>query len=518
MRGRETGGEASLLAQAPPDAPAARALPSPEASSLKGRRSLGFARSIGWVTIILLILLSMVLSSYLGNTARKTLLNGQQKFATLLADYLNNQLYRRFTLPTVNLFGSIALREPAQYRALDQIIQSITSGLQVEDLRIYAHDNTITYSTNPDEAGTQRVLPSVAAAATAEDPLFDLDASMPYWHAFFQLSLKKNSFRLRTTYPLRIENRLGSSEEKGPLLGVLEFSQDITPDIESAVRFQQLILVVTLVCSGILFTLLLLFIRRAERALADRMEQEQRLILELHQSEKLASMGRMVAGIAHEIRNPLGIISSSAELLLKRPAGVDSVTARILQAVYDEARRLSRTVNDFLDYARPQQPRMDAVDVNHLISQALSFLTQDTASRNIAVVRPADDPETPCLVAGDKNLLYRAFYNILSNSIQAMESSGVLTITPARRGSMVEISFRDTGPGFPPEHLQKVLDPFFTTKSGGTGLGLPIVSGILSSHNGGLALANDPAGGACVSVSLPVFEGTPPPQIPPAGT
>ena len=325
---------------------------------------------------------------------------------------------------------------------------------------------------------------------------------MSYWQAFFRFSLQKNSFRLRTTYPLRIENRLGSSEEKGPLLGVLEFSQDITPDIESAVRFQQLILVVTLVCSGILFTLLLLFIRRAERALADRMEQEQRLIVELHQHEKLAGMGRVVAGIAHEIHNPLGIISSSAELLLKRPAGADPVTARILQAVYDEARRLSRTVNDFLDYARPQQPRMKAVDVNRLLSQSLSFLTPDIAGRKISVVRP-EDPQTPFLVTGDENLLYRAFYNILSNSIQAMESSGVLTIALARRGDLVEISFRDTGPGFSPEHLQKVLDPFFTTKDGGTGLGLPIVSGILAGHNGSLVLANDPAGGASVKVLLP---------------
>jgi signal transduction histidine kinase len=488
-------------AETPAEAPVAAL--SRRSESLRGRRSLGFARSIGWVTIILLIILTMVLSSYLGNTARKTRISDSQKFATLLGDYLNDQLFLRFTVPAVSLFGRIALREPVQYRALDQVIQSIINGLQVEDLRIYAHDNTIIYSSNSTEAGTKRVLPSVAASARAVDPIFDLDAAIPYWRAFFQFPLKKNSFRLRTTYPLRIENRLGSSEEKGPLLGVLEFSQDITSEIESAVRFQQFILVVTLVCSGILFTLLLLFIRRAERALADRMEQEQLLILELHQHEKLASMGRVVAGIAHEIRNPLGIISSSAEFLLKRPAGTDPVIARILQAIFHEARRLSRTVNDFLDYARPQQPRMHAVDVNLLIAQALSFLAPDLAERNIAVER---SPETPCLVTGDKDLLYRAFYNILSNGIQAMDSAGLLSISSVRRGDTVEISFRDSGPGFSPEHLPKVLDPFFTTKDGGTGLGLPIVNSILASHNGSLVLANDPAGGARVTVLLPGAE------------
>ncbi|MDR2161172.1 MAG: two-component sensor histidine kinase [Desulfovibrio sp.] len=476
----------------------------PSAASQQGRRSLGFARSLGWVTLLLLIILAAVLSSYLGSSARKTLIDGQQRFATLLADYLNNQLYLRFTLPAVRNFGRIALSRPEQYYALDQIIQSITNGLQVDGLRIYAHDGTITYSTIPGEPGTQRSLPSVAAAAKAEDPIFDLEAGMPYWQAFFQFPVKANTFRLRTTYPLRIENRLGSSEEKGPLLGVLEFSQDISADIQNAIRFQQLVLVVTLFGCGILFTLLLLFIRRAERALADRMEQEQLLILELHQNEKLAGMGRVVAGIAHEIRNPLGIISSSAELLLKRYAGADSVTTRILQAIYEEARRLSRTVNDFLDYARPKQPRMGAVDIHTLISQALAFLAPDLTGRNIGVIRP--QAHIACLVAGDKDLLYRAFYNILINSIQAMEHAGILTISLSFKNNMLEVSFRDTGPGFPAEHLQKVLDPFFTTKDDGTGLGLPIVNGILAVHGGTLTLSNDPAGGACVKVTLPRAE------------
>ena len=108
------------------------------------RRSLGFARSIGWVTLLLLVILSMVLSSYLGSRARDTLVSRQHTFSTLLADYLNNQIYRRFTMPTVSFFGRITLSRPEQYKALDQVIQSITSGLQVEELRIYAHEYTVT--------------------------------------------------------------------------------------------------------------------------------------------------------------------------------------------------------------------------------------------------------------------------------------------------------------------------------------------------------------------------------------
>lgn len=474
-------------------------------NSGRERQSLGFARSIGWVTLLLLVVLSVVLSSYFGSTARETLLSRQQKFATLLADYLNNQIYRRFTLPTVSFFGRITLSKQEQYKALDQIIQSITNGLQVEGLRIYAHDYTVTYSTDHGELGKKRFLPSVEAATRANSPIFEIDASMPYWQALFRFSLGEGSFRMRTTYPLRIENRMGSADPEGPVMGVLEFSQDISSDIESAVRFQQLIVVVTLACSCILFGLLLMFIRRAERDLTARMYKEQQLVNELHQHEKLAGMGRVVASIAHEIRNPLGIISSSAELLLKRPSGTDTVTSRILQAIYDEAKRLSRTVNDFLDYARPRMPDMQKVDVAQVVSQALVFLEPEIAQRDIGVVRTGA-LDSPLWVRGDKDLLYRAFYNIMGNAIQAMGSSGSLTVTllpPGPDNDVVTLIFQDSGPGFPEEHLNQLLDPFFTTKDDGTGLGLPIVNSILSSHQGTLALSNAAEGGAVATVTLP---------------
>ena len=480
----------------------------PTAPSGMQRRSLGFARSIGWVTLLLLVILSVVLSSYFGSTARDTLLSRQHKFATLLADYLNNQIYRRFTMPTVSFFGRITLSRPEQYKALDQVIQSITNGLQVEELRIYAHDYTVTYSTNHEELGKKRFNSSVENATQADSAIFTIDADIPYWKAFFQFPLKEGTFHLRTTYPLRIENRMGSAEPEGPVMGVLEFTQDISADIESAIRFQQLIMVVTLSCSGILFGLLLVFIRRAERDLTARMRNEQQLVNELHQHEKLAGMGRVVASIAHEIRNPLGIISSSAELLLKRSSNMDTVTNRILQAIFDEARRLSRTVNDFLDYARPRQPNMHPVNVSQVISQALVFLEPEIAQRDIGVVRTGD-LDDPLWVNGDKDLLYRAFYNIMGNAIQAMGSAGTLSISLHHSKGpqpMAVISFHDSGPGFPEEHLARLLDPFVTTKDDGTGLGLPIVNSILTTHQGNMTLSNAPEGGAVVTVTLPVAD------------
>ena len=493
----------------------ARPLASPPASGATDAvRSFGVVRSLAWAAMTLTVALSVIVALYLGNMADKALLGKNHSFASLLADNLNNQIYRRFTLPTVNIFDRVDLDNPAQYRALDRVIQDIIQGLYVEDVRIFSHNKVVRYSINSWERdATDLASPSVEKAFTAEGPIFDILENMPYWRAFFALSLPPETFRLRTTYPLRLENRVSSSTPEGPIMGVLEFTQDITLDMRSAIRFQQLVLGVTLLSSGMLMLLLMLLVRRAELALAVRMAEEQRLQQELHQHEKLAGMGRVVAGIAHEIRNPLGIISSSAELLLRRAGPEPTGSAKVLQAIYDEARRLSRTVNDFLDYARPRQPKQEPVEVGQLIDQALAFLGPDLAARDIGVVRTGI-LDAPLYVPGDRDALYRAFYNIMSNAAQAMGTSGTLTIHFGRSynpGLSVVVLFQDTGGGFPEDSMAQLLDPFFTTKDDGTGLGLPIVNNIITSHRGTLVLGNPPDGGAEVRVSLPAL---PPGNIP----
>lgn len=462
---------------------------------LRGK-SLGFARYLAWVILVLVLALTAVLSTYIGNAARTTLLGKQQQFAALLAENLNHQIYRRFTLPTLLGFGSIALRQPAQFERLDQVVQSTTHGLHVETLRIFGHDNTITYSTNRDELGTVSDNKDLLEkAAQLDGPSFVIDATMPYWQAFFRFPLEPRTFILRTTYPLRIENRLNSSTEDGPLMGVLEFTQDISGDMESVFRFQQLVTLITLGTSVLLFIFLLFFIRRAERALE-----------ELHNNEKLVAMGRVVASIAHEIRNPLGIIRSSAELLLKRNGSADNSTSRILQAVYDESKRLSQTVSDFLDFAKPHPKKNDSVDMGAIITQALAFLESELHNREVSVVR-IGRLDTPLITLGNKELLYRAVYNILSNGLQAAGAGGTLSVTQAvdsPAGKHMILSFHDSGSGFSPETLNQILDPFFTTKEGGTGLGLPIVNNIVTNHGGKLSFANAPEGGALVTLRLPL--------------
>lgn len=463
---------------------------------------VGLARSLAWIILVLTLASGLALAIFIGNSARDILLKKQQGFASLLAENLNQQIYRNFTLPTVLGFGRIALRQPVQYERLEQVVQSTIQGMHVHSLRILDHNQVVTFSTNKSELGSSIFsTASTTLAQTVDNPIFNIDSSVPFWQALFLPHLEKGSFFLRTTYPMRIENRLSSSGQEGPVMGILEFSQDITNDMEIVVRFQRLIIGVALVSSTMLFVLLLIFIRRAERAMAARVQERQRLLMELHQSEKLASMGRVVASIAHEIRNPLGIICSTTEFLLKRPAGQEPLTARFLTAINDEAVRLSRIVSDFLDYAKPRQPAKSLVDICVVLEQALTFLGPELVKNSVEIIRQC--PDSGLFVRGDKNLIYRAVYNVISNSIQALDGGGHISIVARQADDNVLVEFVDSGPGFSAEVLPHLLDPFFTTKDEGTGLGLPIVNSIITSHGGNLVLANSPDGGALITVSLP---------------
>ena len=422
----------------------------------------GLTRFLSWISLILILASSVMLAFFIGNSARNTLLLRQQQYAMLMASNLNQQIYRRFTLPTFLAFGRIALRQSMQYQQLDDVVQSTILGLHLESLRIYGADRVVNYSINQMELGRTDITPaSMERVMSSGIPFFETLSSVNMLSAMFMLKIPDGSYSLRTMFPLTVD--LGISESTGKpeslVTGVLEITQDITDDYDSVVRFQWLILATCLGSSTILFAILQFFIIKAERTLAERMSRNRKLEAELHQNEKLASMGRVIASIAHEIRNPLGIIRSSSEFLIRRTPEQEkgSPAQRILTAIFDESCRLSQIVNDFLDYARPRVPR-----------QRLG----------VECVR---DTEGSLFVLGDKDLLYRAVYNILVNAYQAIGTNGTIHIRGERRDDgMIALSFHDSGPGFPPALLHKLLDPFFTTKDHGTGLGLPIVNTIIT--------------------------------------
>lgn len=463
---------------------------------------LSYARTLSWLSLAVILLTSLGLSFFISNSARQTLLTKQEDFARLLADNLNHQIFRRFALPTILAHGRIALRRPSQYEHLNEVVESVIHGLPVERLRIYDFSRLVAFSSNKEDLGRTGLAPEGLEEVLRGGPAqVEIISAIPDWQAPFNIPLKRGTFVLRLLCPLR-----GEALEAGgdpPLMGALELTQDITDDYEQVLAFQGIIVVMCLLSSVILFALLLMLIHRSERVLAERMSRNRQLENELHSNEKLAGMGRVIASIAHEIRNPLGIIRSSAELLQRRTDKADAGTRRILDAIYDESVRLSQTVNDFLDYARPRQPRQDLVDVNLVLDQALAFLEGEWHRCGVRLER---DTPAGLLISGDKDLLYRAFYNILINGQQAMAGPGTMRVRARYAQKEIILEFCDSGPGIDEAILPNLLDPFFTTKDDGTGLGLPIVQSIIVSHGGQLHLANGPEGGAVVTVILPAAE------------
>ena len=436
-----------------------------------------------------------MLSIFIANYARQTIISKNHEFALLLAENLNHQIYQRFTLPTVLGFGRIELKQPAQYERLDRVVNSTIHSFHVLQVNIYDTEGIVSYSTNPDIIG--RTGPSDMSVRKAFEHgrfSFKLHQRISNWRAMFKLSLEPDSIVLRTVYPLRAERTLGLRDET--IMGILEFTQDITDDYKKVIHFQWLIIIGSFTSSLILFFLLYMIILKTDRVLALRISEKEKLEKELHQNEKLASMGRMVASIAHEIRNPLGIIRSSSEILHNRAQKEGSPHARLLEAIFDESKRLSQTVNDFLDYARPKRPRMSQVDLVHIWRQMFSFLGSEIEKKNITL--ETDFPEH-LTVPGDKDLLYRALYNIFTNALQAVPDSGTISII-IHDWDCPEIVVSDSGPGFEITMLDKYLEPFYTTKDTGTGLGLAIAASILNNHGAEITLDNNEQGGGMVRI------------------
>jgi len=233
-----------------------------------------------------------------------------------------------------------------------------------------------------------------------------------------------------------------------------------------------------------------------------------RLESQLIQAEKLAAMGQMLAGVAHELNNPLTAILGASELLRERQ-GVDENTKRQLEMTHRQARRAARIVQNLLEFSRPASPQKKTLDLNVVIDRTLQLQDHSLRRNNVEVEFQAV-PGFP-LIVGDANQLIQIFLNLISNAEQAIREarpSGRIQIRLGRSGNRVSATVQDDGIGIPPEVLPKLFDPFFTTKrpGGGTGLGLSICMSIVREHGGNIEASSLPAGGAAFTVTLPVAE------------
>lgn len=243
----------------------------------------------------------------------------------------------------------------------------------------------------------------------------------------------------------------------------------------------------------------------AARDTTDSKRMEQQLI----QNERLAAMGQMIAGVAHELNNPLTAVLGVTELL--RDSTADDSTRRQLEIAHRQARRAAQIVQSLLSFSRPPQPRKMCVNLGELIQRSVQLHEHSLRANRIGVDFSAP-PDLP-LVLGDASQLTQVFLNLIANAEQAIREvrdHGTLRIRVARAGDRVIAAFQDDGAGIPREILPKIFDPFFTTKrpGRGTGLGLSICLAILREHNGEIEAKALPEGGSQFTTFLPVARGT----------
>jgi signal transduction histidine kinase len=240
------------------------------------------------------------------------------------------------------------------------------------------------------------------------------------------------------------------------------------------------------------------------QAVADQLAEANRNLQEAEavarRSERLAALGQLSAGLAHELRNPLGTMRASAEMLLTNLPAENEVAAELAGFISSEVDRINSLVTRFLDFARPLEVRLEPAELSEVIDRAIAQLERDSP-RQVTVYKnySPDVPPFPF----DAELIERVVYNLLLNAAQATQPGGAVTVKTRPVDGEVEVSVIDRGAGIHPDQLENIFNPFFTTKKEGAGLGLSVVSKIVDLHGGRITVESEPGKGSVFRLFLP---------------
>jgi len=459
-------------------------------------KPFGLVKFFTFATLLVFIIFTPILAILISNHANQVMLSRSEEYALVFASNINHQLYDRFVLPSYLRYGSLIPQHPGQQKRLDVIIRNITHGMKIESVSILdQQSDVVAYSTANERVGFQEDGGDAYLKAKEGRSASRLEV----WGSLLSLlpGAKAPYCRLISYIPFRSEN------QPEQILGVIEIVQDMSEDYRATIRLQGMIGGISFLCMFILFVVLRLIVARADHIIDARARERQVLEDKLRSSEHLAGLGKMVATVSHEIKNPLGIIHSSAEMLSKRLSQESPANGQLCKVIVDETTRLDSIVREFLDFARPREMHRQSLAVRDVLEAAVKFLAPELERRNISCHVKAD-ANLPDIQA-DRELLYRAILNILLNGIQAVEKDGSLGIvitrsSPGLHG--VKIAISDSGPGIPAERLVQIFKPFYTDKSRGTGLGLAIVKNIIDSHQGKIEVTSITGQGTTFAITL----------------
>jgi len=418
--------------------------------------------------------------------------------AVLLSNFLMDRMLTRDAVLTKEFVQSVVLAENAAGYFLNrrtgsqEMEPAFYHFAQMPDVlraNVYSRDRVIIWSSDERLAGKVFEENPELDEALAGELVVHTGTVQKEEHVTGKQSLEGNTQgRFVETYiPIR-------ETQDGAVIGVVEIYR--TPDaLFETIHAGQALIWASAVGGGLfLYAVLFWIVRRADTLIR---QQQERLV----RAETFAAVGEMASAVAHGIRNPLSSIRSSAELALAGEPGSFREPAEEIIAAAD---RLEKWVRGLLSYSRPFNSSLEKVDINPLLRESLGNFTRDMDKRGIAGVLDLREPLPS--VAGDAALLGQVINSLLANALEAMAGSGKVTLssraTPDHKFVLVTVA--DTGPGIDPSELDQVFKPFYTTKSKGLGVGLPLAKRIVERFGGAIYIESKRGAGTCVSLRFAV--------------
>ena len=511
-------------------------------------------------SFIVIGIVCFVVGEVFSRTAKNDLIERSENYAEYIVANINHAMYEEVFNSTTNKYEYIDIENNQdQFNELDKIIKSSIYGLNLRKIYLFDMNGQIIYSNISEHRGKvlkkgKNVQLDSALKGTSvsllQDPVIK-DSK----------SVQTEESLLESYYPIYEYNKGILNKEKQ--VGVLEIYQNMKDLNTQIAMAHKKAVVITGSSMGLLFLILLMIIKRASGVIRlktgqlvearDHLEEKvgertqeikqtyeslQKTQKRLSRSEKLAGIGTLAAGIAHEINNPLASVASCAEGLMDRVDNVDfkskddkEVFSDYLKTVCDETYRCKAITSKLLDFSRKQVPVFsevnesalvphyrvippsplvfDEVNVNTLVANVVKLICRQKELEKLRIELNYD-PE-PVITYGDANQLQQVFLNMILNAIDATAGGEKIEITTIRVDNFVQIIIEDTGCGIAPENLDRIFEPFFSTKSPGkgTGLGLSICYGIIEEHKGKiLASSNGIGKGTKFTISLPMFNET----------
>lgn len=478
-------------------------------------------------SFVVIACISFLIGKIFAQMEKRELIKRSEAYGQFIATNLNHALYEEFLLPTVKTEGKIDLgNNPQQLRQLNLVIDSHIYGLNLKKVYIYDMSLRVIYSTITAHIG---LVIQRGRNSRLDSALRGLPASfLQQAGRTDEKGVQASEDLLESYYPFRqFDPHTGGLGTQVGVIEVYQNMQHLEKQIKNAGRRA---IVISLSGMGTLFLVLLGLVKQGDRIIRlrtdqlteakDKLEQrvaERTLEIErayrelqetqqqLTRSEKLAALGTLAAGVAHEINNPLGIIAGCAEGLLSRsreesllkvPEFEDFPT--YLKTIEAEAYRCKAITSKLLDFARQSRPRPSRVEIHQLIEETVAaFRRHYPFSKQEILLDLLPDP---LYLWADGYQLRQVIVNLLNNALDALgDEEGEVAISSRVEGEDVWVIFRDTGCGIPPDYLSRLFDPFFTTKppGKGTGLGLSLCYGIIEEHGGKIEASSPGPGLGC---------------------